>query len=366
VSPACLVRTPGLGITAESGGAAMAGILSQEGWSVEAVQRWEKLEAEKQAHKAFRARCEAHPLANVLEGVSDASRAASEATRWRMLARDFGNGHKECVLMREIPDLSKDLERSIERDCGGGIRGEARDPEESKRSSVRRASCKLRLKAKAAGFNSLHTLTTATPVLDRSEMWGLLSQFVRRVRAVLGEYRYAAIIEPQERGALHVHIASHALPARIILSQAGHRVPVKSWDVMRAIWRSVVGTRRGNFDEAKRGKRWGKGLRAVRGAHAIAAYLAGYIAKDFAAVDFNRKRYATSKDIEVPEPYRATWQTADSSLVGLVELAYAAVGENIVSRWFDAGRGVLFLASDDSRDGVRWRKLSDQAGAVSV
>jgi hypothetical protein len=336
----------------------MAGILSQDGWTVEQRRRLDGLQVEQAAFRAFKARCAAHPLANALESVSDVSLALSEAPRWRLLARDFGNGHRECVVMRELPNVASDLERAIERDCGGK-RGEARDPEESKRASVRRASCKLRLKAKAAGFNALHTLTTRDPVTDRSVMWSLVAQFVRRVRAVLGDYRYAAVIEDQERGALHVHLASHALPSRIVLSQSGHRVPVKSWDVMRAIWRSVVGSRGGNFDEAKRSKRWGKGRRSIRGAHAIAAYLSGYVAKDFAAVDFNRKRYSTSQGIDVPEPYRATWQAADTSLAELVTLAFAAVGEHVVTRWLDPSRGVFFVASDDSPESLRWRKLQE-------
>jgi hypothetical protein len=332
----------------------MAPILDKSGWPVEALARVADLEASKRAYKAFQARCAAHPLANVLEGVSDPSRAVSEAPRWKLLARDFANGHRECVVMRELPDLQADLDRSIERDSGG-TRGRARDPEESKRSSVRRASCALRCKAKSANFNALHTLTTREPVTDRSQMWGFVAQFVRRVRAVLGDYRYAAVLEEQERGALHVHIASHALPTYIL--KGGCRL--KSWNVMRAVWRSVVRDLGGNFDEAKRSKRWGKGRRSIRGAHAIASYIAGYVAKDFAAVEFNRRRYTTSHGIEVPAPYRATWKAADTSFAELITLAFAAVGENIVTRWLDADRGVFFVASDDTPETGRWRQLVD-------
>jgi hypothetical protein len=319
--------------------------LDKSGWSVDALQRLADLDASKVRAKAFAARCAAHPLADVLDGVTEDSIAASVAPRWRLLARDFANGHRECVVMRELPDPHRDLERAVERDCGAprGIRGESEDPEANRIRSLRRAKRTVRLKAKAAAFNALHTLTTREAVLDRDVFWGLLAQFTRRVRAVLGEYRYLAVIEPQKRGALHAHLASHALPSRIVLGG----VRVKSWDVMRAIWRSVVGTRGGNFDEAKRRARWGN-ARPFKGAHAIAAYLAGYVAKDFDAVDEDRKRFSTSKGIEVPAPYRAEWRAADASFVELIELAFAGVGDHVVACWLDAARGVFFVATDDS------------------
>jgi len=330
-------------------------ILDKSGWSVEALARGAKFAAEKQALQAFKGRCAAHPLANVLEGVSDDSIARSVAPRWKLLARDFGNGHREAVVMRELPDIERDLERSIERDCGlRGVRGEGVNEDDNRARSKRRAKQKVRHKAKAAGFNALHTLTTREPVRDRDEMWGLLAQFTRRVRAVLGEYRYIAVIEDQERGALHVHLASHALPVRIL--QGG--VKLKSWDVMRAIWRSVIGARGGNFDESKRTGRWGT-RKPVRGAHAIASYIAGYVAKDFDAVDFDRRRYSSSKGIEVPAPYRAEWRADACSFAELIELAFAGVGNNIVSSWLDAERGVFFIATDDTRESVKERRRVD-------
>jgi len=337
-------------------------ILDKTGWSAEALARGAMLDADKAAFQAFKRRCEGHVFSGALEQATDDSIHRSVAPRWKLLARDFGNGHREAVVMRELPDPHRDLERAIERDCGArGVRGESKNPEESRAASKRRSKQTVRHKAKAASFNALHTLTTREPVTDRDEMWGLLAQFTRRVRAVLGEYRYIAVIEDQTRGALHVHMASHSLPARII--QGG--VKLKSWNLMRAIWRSVVGARGGNFDESKRTGRWGTRKR-IRGAHAIASYIAGYVAKDFDAVAFDRRRFSTSKGIEVAAPYRATWQADVCGFAELIELAFAGVGEHVVSSWLDAERGVFFVATDDTRESVlAWAEVDRSIHCLS-
>jgi hypothetical protein len=195
--------------------------------------------------------------------------------------------------------------------------------------------------------NSLWTLTIKENMQDREAMLRYIDRFRRRVAKVLGEWRYLAVIEPQERGALHVHLATHALKLRIV--QGG--VKVKSWDVMRAIWRSVLALDglTGNFDEAKRKKRWGK-PQPIRGAGAIASYIAGYVAKDMEDSELNRKRYSVSKGIELPQAVRAVFE-GDVAMAELIELAYAAVGDRITRAWYCKESGVFFVESDDSGAG---------------
>lgn len=316
--------------------------LDTSGWDADALARLAQSRADEAARKAFKRAKAGHPLADVLEGLTEASRAASEAPRWRMVTTDFGNGHAEAVLMRDIANLEKTLERSIERDLGAVVpRGEG-DREASIAVAKRRAKREVRHKAKAMMVNSLWTLTYRALMTDRDLALKHLDAFRRRVGAVLGEWKYIAVLERQERGAWHIHLATHALPVR--LERGG--VKVKSWDVMRAIWRSVVGELGGNFDEAKRRKRWG-GAKAVRGAGAIASYIAGYVAKDMDDSGLNRKRYSASKGIELPESVRMEWG-GDVAMSELIALCFAAVGDRITRTWFDRERQVFFIESDDS------------------
>lgn len=316
--------------------------LDTSGWSQEALDRLQSLRAAQAQHKAFQAAKAAHPWANILEGLTPESLAASEAPRIKFISRDFGNGHREAVVMRVIPDPSATLDRAIERDLRAIAPRGMGDRERSQESAARRAKQEVRHKCKAMAINALWTLTFRENVTDREMALRCLDRFRRRVASVIPGWRYIAVLERQNRGAYHVHIATHALPKQ--LTDKG--VKVKSWNVMRAIWRSVAGKLGGNFDEAKRTGRWGTG-KPMRGAGAIARYIAGYVAKDMRESELNRKRYSASKGIEVPDAYRALFD-GETSMADLITLAYAAVGDNVVTRWFDPDRGVFFIETDDS------------------
>lgn len=317
--------------------------LDTSGWDELQLARLAAQRASIEAFKAFNAAAAAHPLANVLDQPTDASMAASDAPRWIVKTRDFRNGLKEAVVCMVQPDHADALERSIRRDLAALCpRGDSLEREANIDRAVRRAKQQVRHVAKTMAVNSLWTLTYRQPVTDRDTCLRHLDAFRRRVGAVLGEWRYIAALELQERGSWHIHLATHALPLR--LTRNG--VKVKSWDVMRAIWRSVVGELGGTFNEAKRRKRWG-GDGRIKGAGAIAAYIGGYVAKDMRATELNRKRYSTSKGVDVPEAVRITYR-GENRMRELIELAFAAVGDRITSAFFDAGRCVFFVESDDS------------------
>ena len=303
--------------------------LDYSGWSDEQLERKARLDWR-------------HPLQNALQGVKPESIQRSHDGEWRMSSRDFGNGYKECALWLHKPDLQKTLDRAIERDAAGVTeRGEG-DREASSIRAARRAKQRVRHLCKAMAVNSLWTLTYRANVVDRELVLRHLDAFRRRVVEVLGEWKYVAVLEKQERGALHIHLATHALPVRL----ASGGVKVKSWDVMRAIWRRVVGELGGNFDEAKRVRRYGSST-AVRGASAIASYIGGYVAKDMRESELNRKRYSVSKGVELPEAVRDFF-AHDTAVIGLIELAFAAVGNNITRTFFCKESMVFYVESDDS------------------
>lgn len=336
---------------------ASVGTLDKSGWSVAALRRdklhqgWKaKAAARKiwdasEAGEAYRAAYAAHPLAGALDGVSDEALDRSKAARYRLKVREFGNGHAEAVVTTEHPDPHRTLDRAIRRDLRAlDFKWEGSRDENVERA-MRRAKQDVRLKCKAMGVNSLWTLTFRQNVTDRETALRCLDHFRRRVIKVFGDWRYIAVLERQDRGAWHIHIATHALPVRML--EGG--VKVKSWDVMRRIWRSVTGDLGGSFNEAKKQKRWGYGSKLIQGVGAIARYIAGYVAKDMADSELGKKRYSSSRNIELPPAYTAVFDSDDCSMAELLELAFAGLGRTITSVWFDRKRGIFFAESDDGR-----------------
>lgn len=323
-------------------GSSVSKQLDRSSWTPEALERLAAMDADKAAFLARKRAEKGHVLYGTLDGIGAAAIDESERRTFKLIARDFGNGHREACVMAVHPRLQDTLDRAIQRDLGArAARGEG-DREASIDAACRRAKQKVRLKCKAMGVNSLWTLTYRENVTDRTLVLKHLTQFVRRTRAVLGEFTFLYVLEKQDRGAWHIHMATHQLPARIV--SGGHKV--KSWDVMRAIWRRITGELGGNFDESKARKRWGSKDERIS-AGKVARYIAGYVAKDMRESELNRRRYSSSEGIELPEVYRATWRN-EVRLAELIELAYAAVGSRIVGSWFDAERQVFFIESDDS------------------
>ena len=289
--------------------------------------------------EAREAEIAAHPFTDALAQLSDRSRAVSEGERYRFTLRDLGHGHKECSIALYKPDLEGSVERALSK------RGEG-DREVNMERARRRAAATVRHRCKAMGVGSLWTLTYRENVQDRELVLKHFDLFRRKVAKLLGGWHYVSILEPQERGAWHIHMATLPLPARFVIG--GHKV--KSWDLMRRIWRGIVGDLGGNFDEAKQSVRYGpnKGKsKSFKNGAQIASYIAGYMAKDFGDAELNRKRYSASTGTVIPAPMRLTFDADSCELRDLIQRAYDSVGQNITARWFDAARGIFYIESCD-------------------
>lgn len=307
--------------------------LDYSGWTAEQLARKAGLE-----HR--------HPFQSALKQASAESIDRSELGEWRMSSRDYGNGLKESALWMHRPNLEKSLQRAIDRDEGEKRERGDGDLAENVARASRRAKQQVRIWCKSVFVNSLWTLTFKENVIDRDLVLKLLDRFRRRVEKLLPGWKYLAVLERQERGAWHVHLATHALPRMLAVSEHGGKPALaKSWDVMRAVWRTVLANDglHGNFDEAKRK---GNG-RGVKGAGKIARYIAKYVAKDMQENQLNRKRYSCSKGIQLPDAVRASF-AHDSRVAGLLELAYSAVGARITHAFYDPVSQVFFVESDDS------------------
>ncbi|WP_406623060.1 hypothetical protein [Acidovorax sp. SDU_ACID1] len=159
--------------------------------------------------------------------------------------------------------------------------------------AANRAKTRVRKLCKAMGADTLMTLTYKGNQQDLALCKAHLKEFVRRVRRVIPDFRAVCGFEQQKRGAWHVHMATVRLPASL---KARNGVLVKSWNVLRAIWRSVTKAHGGNVDISARKRH------SQRTAARIAAYLSKYITKAFEEGDKWSNRWTKFGDVEVPPP----------------------------------------------------------------
>lgn len=231
---------------------------------------------------------------------------------WAVKTTDCGFGHREVCIARVWVDPWKALCARLFNDKKD--RGEG-DRQLSAERAARRAKSKVRQLVKGLGCNSLGTLTYQANQTDRDLCLKHWKEFIRRVRKVLPSFAYVAIPEKQKRGAYHIHIAMRKLPPKIWMPAREGQAEgwVKSWDVMRAIWRRVIGGG-GTFNENRSGR--GVMARMMK----IAGYIGKYVAKGFADdAELNKKRYFAS---DLPQPsIRRDWHD-EAELTGLIAAAY--------------------------------------------
>jgi len=216
---------------------------------------------------------------------------------YRVKAYDLGNGHLEVAASRVItyveadwsPEYLADVQAAIER-----ARNEP-DPDRDERNlqrAARRAKTRVRRLCKAMGADTLLTLTYRGLQADPELAKRHTKEFVRRVTRVMPTFRCVVGFEPQKRGAWHMHLATAGIPAWFT-----HKgCPVRSYDLLRSIWRSVVGEWSGNIDVARRRRH-----RDKSGAQ-IAAYISKYITKAFAEGEKWSNRWTHYGNCEVPPP----------------------------------------------------------------
>lgn len=146
---------------------------------------------------------------------------------------------------------------------------------DNRERSTRRARTKVRRLAKWKGLTTLLTLTYRENMLDRARMSRDLDVFIKRVKRAVNPkndaehvFEYICVFERQKRGAWHAHLA-----VRRVLSHYLHKGQlVRSYDLLRSMWRGVVGADNGNVDVSRNKK-------ISRSAAKLAAYLSKYIGK---------------------------------------------------------------------------------------
>lgn len=225
--------------------------------------------------------------------------------------------------------------------CGNIVEPRADTEEEieekrqrSLKKAAQRAKTMCRRVIITEGFNELLTLTYRENQGDRDLCKKQFKQWVRRMKSAIGGgFRYCASFERQDRGAMHVHVATHRLPK--LADYKG--VKVKAWEVGTKIWRDIVGANNGLCFVGGKPK-WAKGPRRNMSLVKMAAYVSKYIMKDFEDSPSESNRYSRSNGTEIGKVHHL--RLDNCSVHQLLELAFEC-GEGDVlidlrlNRWHD-------------------------------
>ncbi len=255
------------------------------------------------------------------------------------------NGHveisaRQVVAWTEIGPVGSELPDGYQWDSWDDQKKAERDAldaaerkEKALKQSAKRAQTTCRRVIKAEGFDELLTLTYRENQSDRALCKEHFEKWYRRMKKALGGFRFCASFEVQERGAMHVHVATHRLPVHGDYKG----VKIEAWKLGTRIWRDIVGADNGMcFVGGK--TRWGhKRQRMSLGK--MAAYVSKYIMKDYADSPEEKNRYSRSNGTVIPKPVLV--RLTGCTLADLISVAFECPdGDVIVShrigRWKDS------------------------------
>lgn len=258
---------------------------------------------------------------------------------------DLGHGHVEATCLpafawHEVDNLEPlalaDLANLLQAPVPLTAAELLERAEQNRERSTRRARTKVRRLAKVKGLTVLLTLTYRENMLDRDRMARDLDVFLKRVRRVIPDFEYVAVFERQKRGAWHAHIA-----VRKVLSHYLRKgFLVRSYDLLRSMWRGVVGADNGNVDVSRN-------KRVNRSSAKLAAYLSKYIGKTFNQAEKHVNSYSASgRDLPSAVLEKVLTESQSSAIASLVDLLrpdIAAAGE-LHQVYIDGGGYYLCLS----------------------
>lgn len=239
---------------------------------------------------------------------------------------------------------------------------DAEDAEERRQHSLKksasRAMTMCRRVIKAEGFNELLTLTYRENQTDRELCKKHFKIWFERMKKALGGFRFCASFEMQERGAMHVHVATHKLPQ--LANYKG--VKVKAWEVGTRIWRDVVGTvpvagpvRPGEVLRPLTGglcfvggkTKFSASRRKNMSIGKMASYVSKYILKDYEKSPEEKNRYSRSNGTVVPKSQLLKF--TGLSLLECIDLAFqSGEGDVIISHRIGPWKDSYWLVTENT------------------
>jgi len=164
-----------------------------------------------------------------------------------------------------------------------GKREKGEQKENNVASSVKRSKVKIRHLVKSMGCDRMITFTVAEAegsYYRTIEEWAAMWKKFLRLCVKNGiDFRYVAVMERHKKGNLHMHAAV---------------VGYLRVEIIRKLWLCCTGGRgTGNVDIAK--KRVRRDCTVYERRAGLARYLSKYIVKQIDGVEFNKKRYWSSR-----------------------------------------------------------------------
>jgi hypothetical protein len=194
--------------------------------------------------------------------------AQSNGNVWSIIIHDFG---KQWVEMTwgKVETRSGKI----------GEKGRSRNREHNEIRACARARGAIRKKCLAIGATHLVTLTYRANVEDRNRVLDDLERLRRALKRAGHLMPYVAVLECQERGALHPHLAVRGF---------------QDVRLLRRCWYKIVGNGQGQVNV--------RGPRPGSSSAKLARYLSKYITKDLGDLprEFEEHRYFSSQNIHVP------------------------------------------------------------------
>lgn len=266
--------------------------------------------------------------------------------QFKVKVTDLGNGHVETVVTqgwewveREMTPFALEMARECIEAAKNDPAKIAEREERSRNEAAKRAKRRVRQLCKLSGADTMLTLVYRSNQQDLALCKKHLKEFVRRVRRVIPDFLAVAAFERQQRGAWHVHMACKRI-ATVLPGSGGVRM--KSYDLLRAIWRSVTKEHGGNVDVSRRK------ATSQRSPARLANYISKYITKAFAEGDKHTNRWTSFGEFGEPVVTQLGYVASMQDAVGLV-LGLQPEGSEIVTCYLSRWKDVFYFVVEGSR-----------------
>ena len=248
--------------------------------------------------------------------------------------RDTGNGYYMSGRKYPTGDVEICAIRLGEEDSlrrGGGAKRKHDDKSTmdaaTLHKSISRARTTVRRKLLSMSADRLLTLTFRENVQDIDDAWNCFKYFCKLMRfRYRDRWAYVCVPEYQKRGAVHFHLAI---------------VGYYHANTVRRMWLRASGKRGGNVDITTPRKAGKNSWNPKR----IAAYLTKYITKGD-SVDFNRRRYSSGGDIQIPEPQKG-WLACGMPVISVMrETLEKMTRKSVDSLWeYEGYFGITYIST---------------------